>query len=239
MKPLLAGLLLAVMPATAAMVAAPLAAQTRPAEDVARDASRKPADMVAFAGIKPGMKVADMIPGGGYFTRVFSIAAGPSGKVTAIIPAAAEAAYPDASKAIRALPTQGFGNVSVISSVADPALAGTLDVFWTAQNYHDLHNSLPPEGVIGFNKAVFAALKPGGVYVIVDHAAADGSGLSATKTLHRIDPAVIKSEALAAGFVFDGESQALRNPADPHTANVFDPTIRGKTDQVAYRFKKP
>ncbi len=220
-------------------IAAPAFAQTRPAEDTARDAARKPADMVAFAGIKAGSKVADMIPGTGYFTRVFSIAAGPTGHVTAIIPPAAEAAYADASKAVHDLPNTGFANVSVVASPTDPSLAGTLDVFWTAQNYHDLHNSLPPEAVIGFNKAVFATLKKGGVYVIVDHSAPDGSGLTATKTLHRIDPATLKAEVLAAGFTFDGESTALRNAADPKTAMVFDPSVRGKTDQFIYRFKKP
>jgi predicted methyltransferase len=215
------------------------AAQDRPAADVARDAARKPAEMVAFAGVKPGQTVADMIPGGGYFTRVFSLAVGPKGKVVAIIPAAAEAAYPEPSKAIRDMATKGWPNVSVVASPLDPAIAGKLDMFWTAQNYHDLHNSQTPEQVIDFNKAVFAALKPGGVYVVVDHAAADGTGLSTTKTLHRIDPAAIKAEVTAAGFTFDGESAALRNPEDPKTANVFDPTIRGKTDQVVYRFKKP
>jgi len=228
---------------TALLLAAALpglaTAQTRPVEDTARDAVRKPVDMVAFAGIKSGMTVVDMIPGTGYFTRVFSVAAGPKGKVVAVVPAAAEAAYPEAAKAVRALSTQGFGNVSVVASPLDPSLAGSVDVFWTAQNYHDLHNSLPPEGVIGFDKAVFSTLKSGGVFVIVDHAAADNSGLSATNTLHRIDPATIKAEVTAAGFVFDGESPVLRNPADPRTANVFDPTIRGKTDQVVYRFKKP
>ena len=214
------------------------ATPARPAEDTARDADRKPADMVAFAGIKPGSQVADMIPGGGYFTRVFSIAVGPTGHVTAIIPAAAETAYADKSKAVHDLPTTGYPNVSVVASPADPALAGKLDVFWTAQNYHDLHNSLPPEGVIGFNKAVFATLKPGGVYIIVDHAA-PGTGLAATKTLHRIDPATVKAEVVAAGFTFDGESTVLANAADPHSANVFDPTVRGHTDQFAYRFRKP
>lgn len=214
-------------------------AQERPAADVARDAARKPAEMVAFAGVKPGQTVADMIPGGGYFTRVFALAVGPKGKVIAIIPAAAEAAYPEPSKAIRDMGANGWPNVSVVNSPADPAVMGKLDMFWTAQNYHDLHNSQTPEQVIGFNKAVFAALKPGGVYIVVDHAAADGTGLTTTKTLHRIDPAAIKAEVTAAGFTFDGESSALRNPEDPKTANVFDPTIRGKTDQIVYRFKKP
>jgi predicted methyltransferase len=219
--------------------AMPAMAQQRPAEDVARDAARKPADMLAFAGIKPGQTVADFIPGGGYFTRVFSAAVGASGKVVAVVPAAAEAANPERSKAVRALAGSGWPNVSVTTFPLEPAMAGTLDLFWTAQNYHDLHNSLPPEGVIGFNKAVFAALKPGGTFVVSDHAAADGSGLAATKTLHRIDPAIIKAEVTAAGFKFDGESSALRNSADPRSANVFDPAIRGKTDQIVYRFKKP
>ena len=219
--------------------AVPVAAQERPAADTARDAARKPADMVTFAGVKPGQTVANMIPGGGYFTRVLSQAVGPGGKVFAIIPAAAEAAYPEPSKAIRAMATNGWPNVAVVASPLDPAVAGKLDMVWTAQNYHDLHNSQTPEQVLGFNKAVFAALKPGGVYVIVDHAGRDGTGLTETRTLHRIDPAAIKSEVLAAGFTFDGESQALRSAADPKTTNVFDPAIRGNTDQVVYRFKKP
>ena len=219
--------------------AAPGWAQERPAADTARDAARKPTEMVAFAGVKPGQVVADMIPGGGYFTRVFSQAVGPQGKVIAIIPAAAEAAYPEPTKAVRAMTANGWPNISVVSTPLDPAITGKLDMFWTAQNYHDLHNSQTPEQVLGFNKAVFAALKPGGVYVIVDHAGREGTGITETKTLHRIDPAIIKSEVAAAGFKFDGESQTLRNPADPKTAAIFDPAIRGKTDQIVYRFKKP
>ncbi len=232
MKTFLATLLIA--------AAAPAMAQQppRPAADIARDADRKPAEMVAFAGIKPGMTVVDMIPGGGYFTRVFAAAVGPTGKVIADIPPQAEAAYPEPSKMIRAMAANGYPNVSVVTSPLDPAVSGA-DVFWTAQNYHDLHNGLSPEQVIGFDKAVFAQLKPGGVFIIVDHSAPDGSGLADTKTLHRIDAAAVKAEVTAAGFVFDGETKALANPADPRTANVFDPTIRGHTDQFVYRFKKP
>ncbi len=228
-----------IIAALAGAAAAPLFAASRPAEDVARDATRKPADMVAFAGIRPGDTVVDMIPGGGYFTRVFSDAVGATGKVVAVIPPQAEAAYPEPSKAIRAMAGNGWPNVSVVSSPVDPGIAGKADVFWTAQNYHDLHNGLPPEGVIGFNKAVFATLKSGGRYIVVDHAGKAGTGLKETNTLHRIEPSVIKQEAIAAGFVFDGESNVLRNPADPGTANVFDPAIRGKTDQVVYKFRKP
>jgi predicted methyltransferase len=223
--------------ATAAIATA--ATPTRPEADSNRDAARKPAEMVKFAGIKPGSNVADFIPGGGYFTRVFALAVAPGGSVTAIIPAEAEKRSPDAAKAIRDLSAQGYGSVKVIAGLGDPALVGTLDVVWTAQNYHDVHNSLPPEGVLGLNKAVFAALKPGGVYVIVDHAAAAGSALAATNTLHRIDPAAVRAEVTAAGFKFDGESTALANPQDKHDKNVFDPAIRGATDQFVYRFRKP
>ena len=195
--------------------------------------------MVKFANIKPGSNVADFIPGGGYFTRVFSIAVGPAGTVTAIIPAAAETRDAKSAAAVRDLPAQGFTNVKVVVSPLDPSLAGKLDVLFTAQNYHDLHNSLPPEGVAGFNKAVFAALKPGGFYVIIDHAALPGSGLTATKELHRIDAETVRAEVVAAGFVLDGESTVLANPQDSHDKIVFDPSIRGFTDQFALRFKKP
>jgi predicted methyltransferase len=227
--------------AAATLIAIPaLAAPVRPDADTARDAARMPAAMVSFAGIKPGAKVLDIIAGGGYFTRVFAIAAMPGGHVTAVVPPASAQLDPVAAKAMTDLAADAsYGNVSIVTAVTDPSLAGTIDVAWTAQNYHDLHNFLPPEGVTGFNKAVFAALKPGGTYVVLDHAAAAGSGLTATKALHRIDAAAVKAEVTAAGFVFDGESPALRNPADGHDKMVFDPSVRGKTDQFVLRFKKP
>ena len=232
MKLLLTSLALAF--AVPALAAAP----ARPADDMARDAARKPDAMVAFAMITPGKTVADIIPGGGYFTRVFSAAVGSGGKVVAVIPPPARAAYGEMSKAIDDMAAAPGSNIVVVATPADPAWAGKLDVAWTAQNYHDLHNGQSPEQVVMFNKAVFNELKSGGYFVIVDHAA-PGTGLTATKTLHRIDPETVKAEVTAAGFVFDGESKALANPADPHTAVVFDPSIRGKTDQFIYRFRKP
>lgn len=227
--------------ALATALATPLAAaEIRPAADIARDPVRKPADMVMFAKVVPGAKVADIIAGGGYFTRVFAVAAGPKGHVTAVVPPASAQLDPASAKAVTALASDpAYGNISVVPALTDPAIAGSLDVAWTAQNYHDLHAFLPPEGVVGFNKSILAALKPGGVYVILDHAAAAGSGTRDVKTLHRIDPATVKAEVVAAGFVFDGESTVMANAADPHTAIVFDPAIRGKTDQFVYRFKKP
>ncbi len=232
MKPLLTSL--AILLAVPALAAPPV----RPADDVARDAARKPDAMVAFAMLTPGKTVADIIPGGGYFTRVFSAAVGSGGKVVAVIPPPARAAYGEQSKAIDDMAAAPGSNIVVVATPADPAWSGKLDVAWTAQNYHDLHNGQTPEQVMLFNKAVLGELKPGGYYVIVDHAA-PGTGLTVTKTLHRIDPEAVKAEVVAAGFVFDGESKVLANPADPHTAVVFDPTIRGKTDQFVFRFRKP
>ncbi len=211
----------------------------RPAADTARDAARKPAEMVAFVGIKPGSKVADLIPGGGYFTRVFAGAVGPTGTVYALVPAAFAATHPEALTAMQAMAAEpGNGNVKVLAWSAQSFPPELLDVVWTAQNYHDLHNA-PAGSIERTNKAMFAQLKPGGIYVVADHAAAAGSGVRDTNTLHRIDPAVVKAEVTAAGFVFDGESNVLANPADAHTAAVFDPSVRGHTDQFVYRFRKP
>jgi predicted methyltransferase len=115
-----------------------------------------------------------------------------------------------------------------------------VDLVFTAQNYHDYHDPfMGPVDMAGFDKRVYDALKPGGLFVVIDHAAPAGSGLADTDTLHRIDPAVVKQEVEAAGFVFDGESDALRNPADAHDLKVFDKSIRGHTDQFVYRFRKP
>ena len=232
---LLAALLTA-SAATSAHPAMAVADPNRPAADVARDADRKPVAMLEFAHIDHGKKVVDFIPGHGYFTRLFAVAVKPGGSVIADVPSVAAEHDPSGLTDVKALAAT-YGDVTVISSLSDPAAQGA-DVVWTAQNYHDLHNAAP-EMLPLVNRAVFAALKPGGYYVIVDHAAAAGSGVSATNTLHRIDPAVVKAEVTAAGFVFDGESTVLANPADDHMKMVFDPAIRGHTDQFAYRFRKP
>lgn len=235
-------LLLAAMPACAATPAieAAVADSTRPAADRARDADRKPAEMLAFAGVKPGMVVIDMMPGSGYFTRLFSDVVGPAGKVIAYEPDEMLAKYAkslDGAKAVAAEPDRK--NVQVMH---DPALApgpaNIADVVWTSQNYHDLHN-IPGLDLIAFNKTLYNIVRPGGVYVVLDHSAPAGSGAADTDTLHRIDQATVRKEVEAAGFVFDGESKALANPADPRTAKVFDPAIRGHTDQFILRFRKP
>lgn len=216
---------------------AALADASRPAEDAARDAARKPAAMVEFAGMKPGDTVLELLPGGGYFTRIFSKVVGPNGKLYAAVP---DAKGPDAEPAAATIASQpAYANVTVVPIAPLPSLP-PLDIVWTSWNYHDLHLSRVHADMTVVDKQWFSMLKPGGVVVIVDHAALPGSPpVETADKLHRIDPAVVKSEMTAAGFVFDGETDVLANPADPHTALVFDPSIRGKTDQFAFRFKKP
>lgn len=217
-----------------------LAASDRPEADRARDAQRKPADVLAFAEVKPGQRVADLIPGGGYFTRVFSKAVGPRGKVYAVVPAAALASRPTAADAVKAIATEaGYRNVAVVSSTAETlGAAEPIDLAFTAQNWHDVYGKGGAAASLAFDKTVFAALKPGGLYVVIDHVAQAGAA-DAPNTLHRIDPAIVKAEVLKAGFEFVGESPVLRNPSDDHAKGVFDPSIRGTTDQFLYKFRKP
>jgi predicted methyltransferase len=226
-----------------AYISAAVADPGRPDEDKQRDANRKPAETVQFTGIKPGDKVVELVPGRGYFTRILSKVVGPKGHVYALSPPRRPNAAPDspdpvaATTAIAADPA--YSNVSVQAgplvslTVSEPA-----DVVFTAQNYHDVHNVANID-IAAFNKSVFNALKPGGVYIVLDHAAAAGSGARDTSTLHRIDPEAVKAEALAAGFVLAGQSKVLANPQDAHTARVFDPSIQGKTDQFIFKFRKP
>ena len=234
----LAGVALAA--AVPANITAALADKSRPEADVKRDAQRHPGELLAFAGVKPGDKVADFMMGGGYFTDILSPAVGPKGKVYAYQSAefiAFRAAYGDEQKKAVA----GRDNVVALTApLAAVGLPDGLDLVLTVQNYHDLHLKPFPAGTAAsVNTQVFKALKPGGVYLVVDHAALPGAPLTVADTLHRIDPAIVKQEVGAAGFKFEGESPLLRNPADPHTALVFDPSIRGQTDQFIYKFRKP
>ncbi|HYE46439.1 MAG TPA: class I SAM-dependent methyltransferase, partial [Caulobacter sp.] len=213
----------------------------RPAADMARDEDRRPGETLLFAGVRPGMKVADVIPGGGYFTRIFSKAVGPRGRVYAYVPGefAAQANRDPAVAVVTRDPAYANTRM-IVDTMPRFAAPERLDVVFTAQNYHDLHTRrMGPVDVARFNRQVFQALKPGGVYIIVDHSAKAGSGLSAVDSLHRIDPAVVRREVEAAGFVYDGEADFLREPADKLTVSVFDKSIRGRTDQFVYRFRKP
>ncbi|HEY0745118.1 MAG TPA: hypothetical protein VGD63_00350 [Steroidobacteraceae bacterium] len=227
---------------SAVAVAAAVADSSRPDADRQRDANRKPVETLQFLGIKPGEQVAELLPGGGYFTRIFSKAVGPQGHVYALVPerpANAPVDLPDLAAKVKAIAADpNYANISVIVEPLTRLVTPVqVDVVFTAQNYHDLHNF--PVDVVGFNKIVLDSLKPGGLYVVLDHSAPAGSGLQDTKTLHRIDAEVVKNEATAAGFEFVGASDVLANPADARTAIVFDPSIRGKTDQFILKFRKP
>ena len=211
----------------------------RPADEVARDPLRHPAEMLAFAEVKPGQKIADMIIGGGYFTRLFSAAVGPEGHVTAWQPAefiGFQASYGEALAAAAAL-----DNADAISSpIGAPEWPQGLDLIFTAQNYHDLHlKPFAADTAAKVNAAAYRALKPGGLYVIIDHDAATGAGPEAPDSLHRIEMDQVKREVEAAGFVLDGSSDLLARADDPRSANVFDPSIRGHTSQFMLRFRKP
>ncbi len=223
-----------------AAIAAAVADKGRPTEDTGRDADRKPAEMLEFAGVKPGQTVADFLPGGGYFTRIFSKAVGPKGAVYAVI-SEAQAANKDKPPAVAALAADAnYGNIKVVAANFQTlALPTPADVIWTSQNYHDLHLSRLSLDVAAVNKAVFNALKPGGYYIVLDHAAPAGTPIDSVNTAHRIDPAIVKSELEAAGFKLVGESKVLRNPKDDYAKNVFDPAVRGHTDQFIYKFQKP
>jgi len=222
-------------------IAAALSDPSRPAADMVRDNDRRPGDVLAFAGVRQGAKVADLIPGGGYFTRILSKAVGPRGSVYAYVPDELTklAKREPAVNAIARDPA--YSNVKVIlNTLPNFSAPEKLDLVFTAQNYHDMHDKfMGPADLSVVNRQVFKALKPGGVYLVIDHSAEPGTGLRHTEDLHRIDPAVVKAEVTAAGFIFEGESRVLRDPADTRKANVFDPSIRGKTDQFVYKFRKP
>jgi predicted methyltransferase len=228
---------------SAAATTMAVADPSRPDSDTRRDADRKPAQTLVFVGIKSGDKVADYVADSGYFTRLFASVVGSNGHVYAVEPTAFFQ-FEHFVKAVAEL--QGYAvahpNVTVTTAAALEGLEfpEKLDLFWISRNYHDLHDKfMGPVDTAAFNRAVYEALKPGGIYVILDHSAAVGAPANVTETLHRIDSSTVRREVEAAGFKFDSESSILANPADPRTAKVFDQTIRGHTDQFILKFRKP
>jgi predicted methyltransferase len=215
-------------------IVAALASSERPAEDTARDADRKPGAVLDFAGIKRGTKVVELAPGGGYYTRLLSLAVGPGGRV-----------YARGNRFSPAVEAWAKAHPNVLIAITGPdttALAPEpVDVVWTTLNYHDFKNVKLGESdaAVWFNKLAFAALKPGGVYLVNDHDAAPGTGVSQTNTLHRIEMAAVIKEVEAAGFKLEAQSPVLRHPADDHTMKVVETGIRGHTDQFVLRFRKP
>ena len=222
--------------AVPAYVTRAVADPTRPQADIDHDALRLPAETIAFAGVKPGMKVAEFFPGGGYFTRPLSDVVGPSGHIFGI----ENAKWDDGSDAKVAAAVKDH-NVSIQSvKFGDFSLPQKVDLVWITQNYHDLH--IAKYGTVdmaAFNKHVYDSLKPGGIYFILDHQANPGTGEAQIAALHRIEKSQVIREVEAAGFKLAAEGKALHRTADDHTKSVFDKSIRGHTDQFMLRFVKP
>jgi predicted methyltransferase len=220
------------------IVAAAVADPSRPKADTDTDANRKPAETLAFAGVKPGMAVGEFYPGGGYFTRMLAKIVGPQGHVYGI----ENAIWKESVKADEALVTSGaLPNVSIealpFGTVRFPK---PLDLAWVTQNYHDLKIAKYGEvDTAAFNRAVFAALKPGGIYFVLDHEAPKGTDLVAIAKLHRIERAQVIREVTAAGFRLQAEGSFLRRKTDDHSLPIFDKKVQGHTDQYALRFVKP
>ncbi|WP_293677080.1 methyltransferase [uncultured Phenylobacterium sp.] len=240
-----AAALLAAPLAAAATLPQPIAAAAAsPARgtDARADFRRKGPELLAFAEVKPGQKVYDLIPGSGYFTRLFSLTVGPSGRVYAVWPQEYDKVSQPNSPTLRKMAAKApFTNVRVMVQPARAFSAPEpLDLVFTSQNYHDYPDRfMGPADLALLNRQVFAALKPGGLFVIVDHRGRPGTGTRETDTLHRIDIAAVKAQVTAAGFKLVGESKLLSNPKDPMTKEVFDKSIRGNTDQFILKFRKP
>lgn len=205
----------------------------------------KLSELIRFARVEAGSTVIDVYPGNGDWTRVFSDVVGPQGRVYSFVPTEIADLKPDQVGGMRSLAKEpGRENVEVVSAdlVALSEVTQPVDVLWLHLFYHDFHTELmQARGATAadFSQAVYKRLKPGGFYVIVDHAAAAGAGTDHTQTLHRIEPTAVRTEVEAAGFVLDAESAILANKDDPHTIKVFDSSIKGATDRFAYRFVKP
>jgi predicted methyltransferase len=240
----------AATPAAAAPAAPPpdyaalLVTPDRIAADAARDAQRRPAEVLAFSKVMTGNTVFEMEAGGGYYTELLSRAVGPTGKVIMQQPKEFEAFYKDDIAAHTG--NNRLPNVTVSLTPFDTLEApdASVDVVAWFQGPHELYCiDACSKAVLGDPTKAYAeisrVLKPGGYFVIMDHAAAAGSPTTSGNDLHRIDPALVKAAATAAGFVLDEESAILANPADDHTKPVFDDSIRGKTDQFLLRYKKP
>jgi predicted methyltransferase len=242
-----ASLLIAAPPLQAAdipsNIAAAVASPDRSAKDRERDAHDKPAELLAFAGVKPGMKVADVFGGGGYWSEIFSHAVGPSGSVTLVNNEGyANFAKDDIKarfagdrlKAVKQLvgPTNNLGMGK-----------DQYDLIEIFMSYHDIYwvdekEGWPKIDADNFIKQLHAALKPGGKLLIVDHAAKAGTGSSAAQDLHRIDEEFAKKDFTSHGFKLEKTWDGLRNSADDRTKQVFDPSIRGKTDRFTQLYVK-
>lgn len=223
---------------------AAVASEARPESDRERDAGRKPAEVLEFMGIEPGMTVLDMFTGGGYYAEIIAGVVGEQGKVIAQSNQAYLGFVGDAFE-------ERFGsgrltNVEVLMAENNELSleAGSLDAVMLVLSFHDLYHADAENGWPRIDGPAFLAelkkgLKPGGVVAVIDHYAAAGSPSDTGTTVHRIDPAIVLADMEAAGFICEATSDILRNPDDDYSKIVFAEGIRGKTDRFVMRFRNP
>ena len=221
-------------PAARAEIATAINDASRPQADKDRDVMRHPAELLAFIGVKRGDKVAELVPGGGYVTRLLAKVVGPTGHVYATNMPTLNERFKTGVNPIIA--DSSYGNVSVVETPLEMMkFPEPVDIVFTSENYHDFQNmGMFKTDTSAMDKAAFAALKPGGLYVITDYVSAAGTGKTQTQSLHRIDPAVIKQEVQAAGFQLMEESNAMMNPTD----NLTGRSGQGSS-QTMLKFRKP
>ncbi|WP_309661116.1 methyltransferase [Sphingomonas sp.] len=245
---LLAGLAFGMSPTIAFAapnaIAAAVAAPSRTPDNVKLDEGRKPAEVLDFFGLKKGMRVIDMFGANQYWAEMMAPVVGPRGKVVVWQPTQF---INDERRAKFAAFVKRQKNVSLISSPFEAPELGTnaYDFMIMNLDYHDVYWQNPERKIVRMEpdawlKTLYAAMKPGATVGIIDHVALPNADARATvQKLHRIDPEVLKADFQRAGFELVGVRNFLRNPADDHTLLVFDPVIRGKTDRIVYRFRKP
>ncbi|WP_203290836.1 class I SAM-dependent methyltransferase [Maricaulis parjimensis] len=222
-----------------AMIEDALADESRPERDRQQDEGRHPADVLLFAGLEHGWHVADLTAGTGYYSRVLSTAVGAEGHVYAHNPSWVAERFPEPNEALAALTAERANMTHVVTPTEEFAtdIEEPLDAVFMVLFYHDtLYDGTDRAAM---NQAVYDALRPGGVYIVIDHHAPEGTGAEMGDTLHRMEASLVEEEVLAAGFVLDAESDMLSNPEDPRDISVFDPAIRRHTDRFVYRFRKP
>lgn len=231
-------------PAAKSPIATAVANPARDPDNVKLDEGRKPAQVLAFLGLKPGMRVLDLFGGNRYWSEIMLPVVGPKGHVTVWEPTQF---YSDKTKATFEPFQAKHPNLSIVVSPFEaPKLApNSADFVILNDNYHDTYwqnakYGIPHMDPAAFVKAIYAAMKPGAVIGVIDHIANPNNDARATvEKLHRIDPAVVKADFERAGFKFVGSTDILRNPADDHTVLVFDPKVRGHTDRFVFKFRKP
>ena len=225
-------------------IAAAVAASDRTADNVKLDAGRKPAQVLGYLGLKPGMHVLDLFGANAYWAEIEAPVVGTRGHVMVWQPSQF---YREKTKASFGAFAAKHPNVDIVTSPFEaPALPKNYaDFVILNDNYHDTYwqnekFGIPKMDPNAFLKAVYASMKPGAVIGVIDHVASPNNDVRATvEKYHRIDPNVVKADFKRAGFVLIGSSDLLRNPADPHTAEVHDDSIKGKTDRFIFKFRKP